>query len=370
MELAFVQIHFDPDKPVDPMFTHDKLPFQKSHTSRSVGAAKVNHLALRRFRVVTLPSFREWSSLRCRYDFRLVRESVCLNIFRQTPHDFLHAFELFATPEFFLEFAIEPFDLALESLFIRRRKNGDHFQRQAKSDHFSDRVLLSRPLEDHVVVKLCVLRQAELSPVLDQRKYRVFRNDRVHRHRMQQVAMQRNPVEELHFLTAVQVQTFEDVEAVEFMFSLLQARQIPTGRRCGPTHSRSPVEHPVSLEDVADGPTCRHIVIALPEHFIANRIGSVKSEDTFFLEVFSEYKDAFFELGGGLVFRFFRTGFFIVKVDAIKSHSFGERDPSLHGGFGFAEVFRDLPERTPRPVSGDHTPPFVRNVADRFCLSC
>ena len=370
MNLTIVQIYLRPDKPVDPMFAHQKLPFQKSHTSRSVRSAKVNHLPTRRPGVITFPTLWKWSPTWCRYDFRLMREPVCLNIFRQMFFDVLHVFESFASPEFLLEFAIEPFDLALETLFIRRRKNRNHFQRQAKSYHFSNRVLFSRPLENHVVVELYILRQSKLLPMPDQRKYRVFRSHRAHRHRMQQATMQRNSIEVLHLLTAVQVQSFDDVEAVELMFSLLQAGQIPTGWRRGSSHTSSLVEHPISLEDVANGSTCRHIVIAAPEHFVANRIGTMKPKYAFFLEVFAELEDTFFELGGGLVFGFLRAGFFVVKVNAIKPLALGERDPSLNGGFGLAKDFRDLTERTSRPMSGDHLPTFVRNVAARFCLSC
>jgi hypothetical protein len=59
-----------------------------------------------------------------------------------------------------------------------------------------------------------------------------------------------------------------------------------------------------------------------------------------------------------------------VKVNAIPPHSPGERNPSLNGGFGFAKMFRDFPEGTARPTSGNHLPPLVRNITTRFCLSC
>ena len=47
-------------------------------------------------------------------------------------------------------------------------------------------------------------------------------------------------------------------------------------------------------------------------------------------------RQTFFELCGGLVFRFLWAEFFVVKVDAIKSLALGECGPSLDGGFGFA----------------------------------
>ena len=103
---------------------------------------------------------------------------------------------------------------------------------------------------------------------------------------------------------------------------------------------------------------------------IGREVPSVKSEYAFFLEGFSELEDAFFHFCGGLVFRFFRSGFLVVKVNAIQSLALGQRDPSLDGGFCFVKIFRDFPEGTPRPASGDHLPTFVRNVAAGFYLSC
>lgn len=38
INLAFAKIDFDPDKAIDPMNANFKLPFQKSHTARSVGS--------------------------------------------------------------------------------------------------------------------------------------------------------------------------------------------------------------------------------------------------------------------------------------------------------------------------------------------
>ena len=83
MNLAFIQIPLRPDKPVDPMVTHQKLPFQKSYTSRSIGSEKVNHLPTRRLHVVVLENklsrlrkkaakrfFKQYKSLRVK-EFKL-----------------------------------------------------------------------------------------------------------------------------------------------------------------------------------------------------------------------------------------------------------------------------------------------------------
>jgi hypothetical protein len=40
------------------------------------------------------------------------------------------------------------------------------------------------------------------------------------------------------------------------------------------------------------------------------------------------------------------------------------------GVFCFEKIFRDFTEGTPRPISGDHLPTFVRNIAASFYLSC
>ena len=294
---------------------------------------------------------------------------MSLNVFVQMPLHFLDVFESSPSPKLLLNLLVESFDLSLESLFVRGCENRNHFQRQTKSNDFSNDVFLSRSLKHHVVVKLYVFRQSESFPMFNQRKYSAFSSYRLHRKRVQQVSMKRNSIEELNFLSAVQVQAFEDVETVEFVFSLQQSRQIPSRRWSGTPYPRSSIDHSVSFGDIGNGSTCGHVAVASSSHFVTDGFGSVQTEDALFLEMFSELEDTFFEFGGGFVFRFFRTGFFVLKVDAIESFSFGDGDPSLDGGFCFIKTFCDVSERHSRSVGGDHLPSFFRNIAVRFCLS-
>ena len=53
--------------------------------------------------------------------------------------------------------------------------------------------------------------------------------------------------------------------------------------------------------------------------------------------------------------------FFVVKVDAIKTFSFGEGDPSLNGGFGFTEVFSDVSEACTGSMGGNYLVAFLGN---------
>ncbi len=112
-----------------------------------------------------------------------------------------------------------------------------------------------RALEDHVVVELGVVGQADFPPVLRQRRQGPCRGDRgLDGPGADQAAVQRHDVEYLDLGPVLDNQPLDDVDAVQLRLGRGHRGEIPASGRSGPAHPGAAIQSAPTPEDAVDGP--------------------------------------------------------------------------------------------------------------------
>src|SRR6516164_1982443 len=90
--------------------------------------------------------------------------------------------------------------------------------------------------------------------------------------------MQRHTVENLHLVTALKGQAFDDVEAIQFHAALGQVRQIPTPRRRRAANPAAAVQSPASLQDAMDGADRGRVCQSLGPQSLLDGLRSIRPQ--------------------------------------------------------------------------------------------
>lgn len=119
-------------------------------------------------------------------------------------------------PHFGVPTAVEIFDGSLEPAFLGWGEHRRHAQLKAGAHDAAERILaMMTALKDRVVVELGVGRQPEFFPMLQEGFHGDFGGHQRLRPGARQPAVQRNDVEGLQAHSALEGESFDDVEAVE-----------------------------------------------------------------------------------------------------------------------------------------------------------
>ena len=196
--------------------------------------------------------------------------------------------------------------------------------------------------EDRVVVELGVARQADATPVLDQRLDDPGRRDGpLVRPRADQPAVQRDGVEDLQVGAVPDSQALDDVDAVQLGVPLGDLRQIPAGRRRRAAHPSLAVQSPAPLEDAADGADRGQHVGAPLQEGLEDRLGTVVAQVALLGQLLSQVQDQVLD-GGRCALRCTRDRRLILPVDAIQSLAPCLLDPVVDRRLRDAEAAGDL----------------------------
>lgn len=148
-----------------------------------IGSTKINNHGLGYCCFMIFPSLWKLLTRWSRNNSRLLLQTMFQDIFFQMFFNVPNIFEVFSSLKFSLNFAVQSFDLALKSLFIGGRKNGNDPKRQTKTEDSTNRIPLSGTLKNHIVIELNVTGKSELLPMPGQRIYYNFRSDHLIRNR-------------------------------------------------------------------------------------------------------------------------------------------------------------------------------------------
>lgn len=229
------EIHLAAHQPVRPAGVYREGPAEQAHRARLRGASDEDDHPVRWSLQIGLPRVGEETAgrrgLNAAGGARAVRADIALGALLEGAERIV----MEARPDLGLPAAVEAFDGGLETAFLRRRKDGNDPEVQARPHHAPQGILPPvGAAEDGVVVELGVGRQAELPPVLHQASdHEGSRDGLPAGPGSDQAAMYRDPVENLDLGAALEDQALDDIEAVQLHPSGGQVGQIPTQRRGG-----------------------------------------------------------------------------------------------------------------------------------------
>src|SRR5262249_45017090 len=156
------------------------------------------------------------------------------------------------------------------------------------------------PLKDRVVVELGIDGPSEILPVGDQRVGNESGHYRVrHRPGCSQSAVQGDSVENLDMWAALDDQTLDDVEAVQFRASGGDVWQIPTWRGRGSSGAASSIEGATPLENAVDGPHRRQGADTAMNHLLVDGLGPVEAQVAVLAELAPQVEDRSLDLRSG-----------------------------------------------------------------------
>jgi hypothetical protein len=237
-----------------------------------------------------------------------------------------------ALPYFSLPSSVEAFDGGLETGFPGGSKDGGDSQAQTQTDHPSQSVAeLVSALETSVVIELGVSWQSKDFPVLDHSLDRCTSKDRAIWPRSNQTSMQRYGVKDLDVDSAFDDQTFDNIEAIEFVAPLGHLRQIPTGWRRWMTSSMPTIQSPAPLQDAPNGAYGRNVDLPSRQQFSLDCLSPVFSQDAFVLEFGAHSNNQMFNTALSAMDKMGSVRA-ILPVDSLQSFSLRSRTPVMDCG--------------------------------------
>ena len=194
-----------------------------------------------------------------------------------------------ASPNFGLPSRIEALDGCLKATLPRRGKHRCDPESQAGSNDSADHITtMVSALEDRVIVELGIARQSELLPMLQSRLYTELSRHEGMRPATDQPTVERDDVEDFNPQPALNRQSLNDVEAVQFGALMGHIGQVPTQRRWRMTNTASRVESPTSLQDSSDGSNRRDSTVTLSDELLADGPSSEFTQDAVFFQFLSK----------------------------------------------------------------------------------
>src|SRR6266511_940114 len=273
-----------------------------------------------------------------------------------------------AGPDLRLPAAVERLDRRLEAGLVGWREDGHDAECQTQPDHRSDRVGFGQPADEpRVVVELGIGRQAERAPALEQRRNNLAHSHPEARPGARQPAVEADRGQDSELGLPAQIQTLDDVEAVELTATTGHVGQIPPGwwrRASDPTAA---IEGAAAVEDTADRANRRERPpqVGPLEQRAVDRGRSVLAEDARFAQLPAKIEDQILEtwvdpreaVPGRRPVR---------PIHPVQPLVGRPLEPQLDGREADAERPGNGPLRLTRPHRGDHLTPARRPSRARF----
>src|SRR5215469_2301884 len=152
--------------------------------------------------------------------------------------------------------------------------------------------------------------------------------------------MQRHTVENLHLVTALKGQAFDDVEAIQFHTALGQVGQIPASRRRRTANPAAAVQSPASLQDAMDSAYRGRVGETLSPESLLDGVRSIGTQITILAELATQTQHSFFQFVNGSLGMVGGTGA-VRPVHAVEALALGPLDPVDDGTGAHAEAARD-----------------------------
>lgn len=218
-------------------------------------------------------------------------DPMCQHELVGTLRHFWHRAMSPALPHLLLPEVIVTFDLGLKAGLPWRNEDWNDAKAQTQMYDAAEAVRMAvGALEARVVVELNELRTTEVAPVLRQTFQYVVGENAPPRPRHRHTAIERNAIEDLHFSSVTNDQSFDDIEGIEFSLPSRHVREVPARGWWRPALSRA-LNQTVLRQDSADGAYGRQWADAFRLELSADGDGAVFTQRRMAFEPKSQAKD-------------------------------------------------------------------------------
>ena len=340
-EFVPIQIHVTTNQPVGPHLAQRPRLSQKADLTAGVASPQVDQAACGSLLQVEFPVGRESTPVWSRLDPRRSLSAQGRDVLLRMPLQVDQGLVLEAGPDLGLPPTVVALDHGLKAglTWWYQHRNDSQAQAQAEDTPQGIGVTVGT-MKNHVVVKLSVAGQADLTPVRQQRLYGHFRGDRGDdRPGNDQASMQGNAIENFYLGAVVDDQSFNDVKAIQFGVPSRHLGQIPAARRRRPPGPPVSVQSSTAGQNTVNGSQRRHRVQA-PLHKVQKGLADGLRTNGPQVAVGQFRTDSQNQIlqGGfgasGLVGRMRTVG----PINAVQALAFGPLDPVSHGSDSDTEL--------------------------------
>src|SRR5215210_5969837 len=353
--LSLIDIYLATNQAMLPVGRHFYFISEHDETTFIIGAANVDDSASHITLLLALPLTGEFSAIRCSFDpgrFAFARGfDILLRLFLHL----LKAFVFKSAPYFRLPQAIVAFYAVLQSVFSWRCKDWHNSKRQTKTNDSTYRVrMLMRATESVVVVKLSVVWQTDLAPMLKYGYHSRFRVIGVIRERADQRTVQRNDVEDFHVGFAANGKPLNEIKLIKFSFMLSDILQVPSLGRRRATDPAAVIKCAVAVENAPYSSQGRQSRGVARLHLATDCKCSELAKSTFFFKLITNAQHSLLNLNGCAISNSLGRFGSRLETSAIKALTFSFLNPTLNGRWRDPKQSSDGSNRFTTTNSLDH----------------
>ena len=253
-DAVFTEVHLRADETMRPLRGNREGSAEEAHVALIVRSAQEDHGSLGRQLEVELPGFREGASegrglaalsgdLADGSDEEIGLED-----------EVAKRRKMESTPDLGLPAPVEAFDAVLKTRFSGRGEDGNHAEAETHAGDASDDIgVILRAEEPRVVVELRVVREATLSPMLEDVIHDGTGGYAVLGPGGRESSEKGNAVEDVNEGAVLDGQILDHIKAVEFGSLGCEGRQVPAGGRGMKADALPAVQDAPALQDSTDG---------------------------------------------------------------------------------------------------------------------
>ena len=339
---------------------------KKVYSAYIVCPANEYKATLKRGLEIKFPIPREWYTLRRRLYPRSGSFTAGFYVSGRAKLERHERFMAKPMPELFLPDSIVTFDRCLKPSLSGRHENRSHAQAEAQPYDTAKYVSMNvRPMENWVIVKLGVSREPNLTPMRNKHLNHYFSGNGGYRPRGYQAAMKRYAVENVELFSALERQSFDNVETIQFSRSGCHIRQIPTTRRRRSSDTPAPIKRAAPEKNAPNSANRRRTFNSPYDEFSADSYCAEFPQGTMDSQLLSDSQHLVFPFAESPINRCPATVWPVTPIHSIEAASFGTFNPGMNGPNANPKFTRSCTIRKPASNGGDHVFTFLFLVV--FC---
>ncbi len=264
-------------------------------------------------------------------------------------------FVLEPMPYFFLPDSVVAFDRGLKPSLPGRRENRSHAQAETQSHDTTKYVGMNvRPVENGVIVKLGVSRDSNLTPMRNNHLHRHFSGNGWYGPRRYQTAVKRYAVENVELFSALERQSFDDVETIQFGRSGCHIGQIPTTRWRRSSDTPAPIKRAAPEKNAPNSANRRRTFNSSCDQFAPDGGCAEFPQGAVAFQLLSDSQHNVFLFAVSSINRCPATVWPVTPIHSIKAQSFRSFNPCMDGTNANPKCARGCSIRKPASNGGNH----------------
>lgn len=364
VDMVFIEIDLSPDEAVGPQRIHREMMSEDNDPAVVVGAPEKHDAAVGRRLKVQVEIFGYTATRTEGVTARREARASRVDVPGRPVLERCERVVMKPCPDLALPAPIEVLDAILKPMLARRREDRDDVELQAQPHDATDDIsVLMRPLKPRVVVKLRVVGEPHVAPVLEDAIEGAGGGVRVVGPGPRITALQRDDIEDFNLRSLGNDEPFDEVPAVEFGLTGRTRGQIPSGRRCGPPNPVPAVQGAMSDQHPMNR-AFAEMRAAFGLQLASNRGGTVFPEVAL-LQGVAQLQNPALECRRGAAYPLgdMRA---IGPADPVQALMARARHPTLYGAQPDPKASRDGALRKASPNGGDQR----AAQGDQVFLSC